>query len=378
MSKELIELVKLRNKLARSLGFENYYILSLTASEQNINELKSIFGELSSLTEKPFRELKEEIDKHLSKRYSILKEELKPWHYQDLFFQEGPKIYKADLDKIYSQKDIIEISKKFYKSIGLDVEAILKKSSLYEQPGKSQHAFCIDIDREGDIRILENIKNNAHWMETTLHELGHGVYEYYISKSLPFTLRRHSHIFVTEAIAMLFGRQEKNISFIQEYFNADKITELSEDISSSSRLRQLVFSRWTQVMVNFEMELYKNPEQDLNRLWYNLVKKYQLLNFQRDKPDWASKIHFVSSPVYYHNYMLGELLASQIHRKITKDILKQNPLANSKYAGRKEIGNYLIKEIFSKGKTLRWNELIKQATGENLSAKYFTEEFVNK
>src|SRR3989344_4460576 len=61
---EIIELVKLRNKLARSLGFENYYILSLTASEQNINELKSIFGELSSLTEKPFRELKEEIDKH--------------------------------------------------------------------------------------------------------------------------------------------------------------------------------------------------------------------------------------------------------------------------------------------------------------------------
>ena len=39
VSKELIELVKLRNKLARSLGFENYYILSLTASEQNIDKI---------------------------------------------------------------------------------------------------------------------------------------------------------------------------------------------------------------------------------------------------------------------------------------------------------------------------------------------------
>ena len=28
------------------------------------------------------------------------------------------------------------------------------------------------------------------------------------------------------------------------------------------------------------------------------------------EPDWASKPHFVIAPVYYHNYMLGELFAS--------------------------------------------------------------------
>ncbi len=29
-------------------------------------------------------------------------------------------------------------------------------------------------------------------------------------------------------------------------------------------------------------------------------------------PDWAAKIHMTGAPVYYHNYLLGELIASQL------------------------------------------------------------------
>ena len=71
-------------------------------------------------------------------------------------------------------------------------------------------------------------------------------------------------------------------------------------------------------MVNFEKRLYKNPDQDLNKLWWDLVKEYQLIDFTRDKPDWASKIHFVNAPVYYHNYLLGEVFASQLTNYISK------------------------------------------------------------
>ena len=53
---------------------------------------------------------------------------------------------------------------------------MLGKSDLYEKKGKSPHAFCTDIDREGDVRVLANIVNNEYWMGTMLHELGHSVY----------------------------------------------------------------------------------------------------------------------------------------------------------------------------------------------------------
>ncbi len=77
-------------------------------------------------------------------------------------------------------------------------------------------------------------------------------------------------------------------------------------------------------MFHFEQALYKNPEQDLNTLWWDLVEKYQLIKRPtgRSESDWAAKIHFTMAPVYYHNYMLGELLASQFHVYIVKNVMK--------------------------------------------------------
>jgi len=376
VEKDLIELVKLRNELAKSLGFENYYIMSLELSEQKEEEIEDIFLEIEEKIEKPFKELKSEMDEFLLKRYKIERDELKPWHYQNLFFQEGPQIYDVDLDEFYSQ-DVIEIAKKFYEDIGLDVNEILKKSDLYEKPKKYQHACCIDMDGEDDVRIIQNVKNNEKWATTTLHELGHAVYcEGYFKNPLPFILKDSSHIFVTEAIALLFERNSKNPSFLKKYCGAkeEEISRIEIELKKSLKEDELIFCKWSQVMFNFERELYKNPEQDLNKLWWNLVEKYQLINFSRDKPDWASKIHLSSSPVYYHNYLLGKLLASQLDNYIVKNILREENSKNQDYSD-KRIGEYLEKEIFFPGAKYRWDELIRMATEESLNPKYFIEEF---
>ena len=89
---------------------------------------------------------------------------------------------------------------------GVPVEDILSRSDLYERERKNPHAFCTDIDRKGDIRILANIIDNTGWMDTMLHELGHAVYDKYIARELPFLLRRFPHLCTTEASAMFFGR----------------------------------------------------------------------------------------------------------------------------------------------------------------------------
>ena len=41
----------------------------------------------------------------------------------------------------------------------------------------------------------------------------------------------------------------------------------------------------------------------------------------RNAPDYASKIHIVGAPAYYHNYMMGELFASQVHHAIAREVL---------------------------------------------------------
>ncbi len=380
VAKDVIKLVKLRNRGARGLGFQNYHEMSLKLSEQDSTSLDKLFDELNRAIEKSFRELKEEIDLYLSQKYNIPKKELMPWHYEDKYFQHGPKIYNTNIDKFFTKKDISKLTQDYFNGINLNIDDLLKKSDLYEKEGKYQHAYCVDIDRAGDVRVLCNIKENQRWMGTMLHEFGHAVYDKEISPKLPWQLRIYGHIFTTESIAMLFGRLVHNPEWLKEMVGISE--KEAEDIAvpsfNSLRSEQLTFSRWVQVMYRFEKEMYANPDQDLNGLWWQLVEKYQLLKKLegRDEPDWASKIHIALYPAYYHNYMLGELLASQLHNYITTKVLKREKNNSESFVGKKEVGDYLKHLFFSYGALYPWNELIAKATGEKLTPKYYAEQFV--
>ena len=377
---DIIQLVKLRNEAARKLGFDNYHTLSLATAEQDVEELDRIFEQLYRLTNEPYAKLKAELDRILADKYDISVAELMPWHYHDPFFQETPLVYELDLDAYYEDKDVKELAAEFYAGIGLPVESILAKSDLYEREGKNPHAFCTDIDREGDVRILCNIKNNESWMETTLHELGHAVYDKYHDREVPYLLRRPVHAFTTEAIAMFFGRLSRNPAWMQQMLGLTDTqrAEIEKVSSKYAQLKQLIFAHWDMVMYNFEKQLYANPEQDLNSLWWQMIEKYQLVKRPqgRNEPDWAAKIHFTIAPCYYHNYMLGELLASQLHNHIIREILKLESDKNVSYINRRELGDFLREKVFEAGAVYHWNEMIKRATGESLTPKYFVGQFV--
>jgi len=380
VANDVIKLVKLRNKGAQELGYENYHEMSLILAEQNSEELDKLFDELDNLTKEGFAKLKDEMDEYLSVKFSIEKNELLPWHYEDKFFQLGPKIYNVNLDKFFKDQNIAELTKKYYNGINLNIDDILEKSDLYEKEGKYQHAYCMDIDRNGDVRVVCNIKPNQKWISTMLHEFGHAVYDKYVSPKLPWQLRSHAHIFTTEAIAMLFGRFAQNPEWIQKMIGISEEEKNQINVEGFNFLRaeQLTFSRWVQVMYRFERKMYSNPNQNLNDLWWKLVEEYQLLKKPggRNKPDWASKIHIALYPAYYHNYMLGELLASQLYIYITTKVLKSDNTKNESFVGKTDVGNYLKHLFFSYGALYPWNELIVKATGEELTAKYYANQFL--
>jgi peptidyl-dipeptidase A len=270
----------------------------------------------------------------------------------------------------------------FYAGIRLPVDDVLKRSDLFERPGKSPHAFCTDIDREGDVRVLANIVPNEYWMATMLHELGHAVYSSKnIPQSMPYVLRTDSHILATEGVAMMFERFSKNGDWLVAM--GVEVPDVKAFNEAGARMRRdqlLIFSRWCQVMLRFEKQMYENPEQDLNRLWWDLVEKYQGLRRPegRSAPDYASKIHVVSAPAYYHNYMLGQLFACQVHRTIARDVLDAENWPSAFYVNNAGVGQFMRERVFAPGRNLSWNELTKHATGEPLGAQAFAEEFGGK
>lgn len=375
---ELKTLVSLRNQAARQLGFADFHVMQMELNEQKQNQVLALFDELDDLTRGPFLAVKAEIDAHLTKDFGLSQAELRPWHYRDPFFQESPAIYATNLDAVYAKVDIMDACRRFYAGIDLPIEDVLARSSLYEQPGKSPHAFCTDIDREGDVRVLANVVGNEYWMGTMLHELGHAVYSSKnIPKEVPYVLREASHTLTTEGVAMMFERFSKSADWLERMgVKVENPTAFNETGRKLRRNRLLIFSRWCQVMLRFEKEMYRDPDQDLNKLWWDLVEKYQGLTRPegRNAPDYASKIHIVSAPVYYHNYMLGELFACQVNKAIMREVLKTDD-TSSVYVDDKRVGAFMREKVFAPGRVLSWNDLTRHATGEELNAKAFAADF---
>ena len=93
----------------------------------------------------------------------------------------------------------------------------------------------------------------------------------------------------------------------------------------------------------------------------------------RDKPDWASKLHLACAPVYYQNYLIGEMTASQIQHCLYKTLKSEN----ENFYQSSTTGNFLKERLFNLGASFDWNETIRLVTGENLNPSYFVQDIRN-
>jgi len=379
VSEDLLGLVRLRNHAARDIGFDNYYSMMLELDEIDEAELFRLLDELDQGTRPLFRRYKGELDLRLSRRFGCAPEELRPWHYADPFFQEAPAA-DAVLDRVFEDQSLEGLATRFFGELGFSIDDVLGRSDLYERPGKSQHAFCISMDRGADVRVLCNLRPNEYWMGTLLHECGHAVFDQGIDRELPYLLRVPAHILVTEASAMLFGRLSRNAGWLARYVGmpAHEAAAATLQLTQATRAQLLVQTRWCLVMCHMERALYRDPDQDLSSLWWELVEQFQQVRSPegRSAPDWASKIHFSVAPVYYQNYMLGEMMASQLQAHLLDEVLG-GPDRWERYVREPVVGEFLRARLYRPGKSVDWQGTIRAATGRPLGPSAFVEDLAS-
>ncbi|HEX5725545.1 MAG TPA: M2 family metallopeptidase, partial [Longimicrobiaceae bacterium] len=241
VAERLRELVRRRNAAARSLGFENAYRMDLHLQELGEGRLFGVLDEFRALTDEPFRRFRAEMDRESSARFGVPVEALRPWHWEDPFAQEAPSSAgRVDLDALFRDHEPVELIAGFFRGIGLPVEEVLARSDLYEREGKDQHAFCLDMDHQGDVRILCNLRRNEKWAGVLLHELGHAVYDFYVPAHLPYLLRSPAHTLSTEAIAMYMGRLTRDPAWLRDVVAAPLDEGEADDIRRQLRASMLI------------------------------------------------------------------------------------------------------------------------------------------
>jgi peptidyl-dipeptidase A len=358
------ELARLRNEAARSLGYRDWFALALAVDELDEDRLWETLADADRATAEPFARWKGALDARLAERFGCAVDELRPWHYADQFFQEPPPEGAVDLDPHFEGQDVVALARRTFEGLELEVDPILARSDLYPRDGKNQHAFCIDLDRAGDVRILTNLVDNHYSTETLLHELGHGVYDLGFDEELPWLLR-DTHRVTTEASALLFGALAGDRDWLEQILGLDpgQAEALGGRLRAARAAELLVFTRWVLVMTGFERVLYADPDGDLDGAWWGLVERHQLLTSPegRSAPDWASKIHVAVAPVYYHTYLYGAIVALQL-----RDALAS---AAGGIVDHPSAGALLRRKLFAPGASVRWDRLVEDASGSPLSVE---------
>jgi peptidyl-dipeptidase A len=272
---------------------------------------------------------------------------------------------------------------KFYVSLGFPSlpASFWEKSSLYPVPKdagykKNTHASAWHMDLEKDVRSLMSIVPNSEWYETVHHEYGH-IYYYlsYSNPEVPYLLREGANRAYHEALGSMMGLAAMQKPFvaglglIDANAKTDDMKQLLKDA-----MNYVVFIPWsTGTMSFFEQELYsKNlPADQWNKKWWELAKKFQGIVPPSDRPedlcDAATKTHINDDPAQYYDYALSFILLFQIHDYISKNILHEDPRATN-YFGNKEVGNF-IASLMKPGDSVDWRKLLKDKTGEDLSAR---------
>lgn len=350
IAEDLIELVKMRNKYAKTKGYDNYF-------EYMIKEEYDVNTEfLDKLIDDVYSKAQVKIEALQSKRHKELKEffgvdELKAYHYGLLMDSDPEK----EVNEILLNNNIEDISKKTYSGMGYNIDKLQQEGKLtldlYPRKGKNTHGFCFGIEAGKDSRILANLMNNVQSLDTLNHELGHCMYDLGISTELPFFDKAPASSAVTEAIAMMMGDIMKKEDVLQNIVPDLLLSKFKGSLKDD----EAKFVSRSLEIINFEHELYKNPDQNPAELWARMKGKY-LNRFEEADNEWATIPHYLTHPGYYQNYFRATLMKAQIYNHLNEVL--GNITENRKTA------EYMNKNIFAIGASVDEYDLIKQLTGK--------------
>ena len=351
---DLVEFVKMRNEFAKTKGYKNFFEYNLKETyDVDADYLQKLLDDVYDNAYDMNQKLQAENKKELAQEYGISEKDLRQYHY-GLLLKNNPA--KAVNEALKTKEQVVEIAKNTYKNMGYDVESMPITLDLFPRKNKNTHGFCFDIDAGKDARILANLTNNTNSIDTLCHELGHCVYHIGINPEMPF-FDKSAYPAMTEAVAMLMGDLQQKEDVLKPVVSADVL----EKFKANHKKSEAKFISRSMLIINFEKQMYENPEQDLKQLWHDLRLKYTGAN--EDEPlnnAWATIPHYLSHPAYYQNYFRADLIKAQMYKTMRADL--------GNITENKETANYLNDKLFKYGTSLEESELIELFTGSQLSS----------
>jgi peptidyl-dipeptidase A len=346
---ELRSLVRLRNEKAKSLGYPNYYSLSLRLNAIDEEWLLRTLNTLEEQTRDAFEEFISSSAKRL--RFK----EFSPWDF-DFALREAVSLP----DKYFPSDSVFAVIHQFERGIGFPVDSLPIKEVVKDIP---YGGLSLAIRIPDDSRFLVNPTRGKGFYATAFHEYGHSLKAVSVNVEYPI-LKGYEWVpgaqcaGYEEGVADMHGEFTDDSLWLETFTKA-KTKEIDRylrgrGIPALYRLRRLLKDFF------IEYEMYRDPGQDVAAVEREMYARCLLTEVDSTEPHhFASSIWYTSYPCYYQNYILAAMIATQLQEALS-----------DKFGGEKTSGAavapWMVEHLYASGETMEWNDRIRNATGKQL------------
>ncbi|MNS35446.1 Peptidase family M3 [compost metagenome] len=310
------ELVKVRTRIAGTLGYENFIQLAydrLNRTDYNAEMVANFRDQVKEFIVPATQRLKER------QRARIGVDKL-TYYDEDFSFASGNATPKGDPDWIVQNgaKMYAELSPEtnefftFMQDNGL-MDLVAKK-------GKQGGGYCTYLSEYEAPFIFSNFNGTSDDIDVLTHEVGHA---FQVFQSRQYKVPEYSFPTLEAAEIHSMSMEFLTWPWMELFFKEDTEKYKFNHLSSG-----LIFIPYGVAVDEFQHYVYGNPEatpQERKLAWREIEKKYLPHRdyagnaYLEQGGFWQKQGHIFSSPFYYIDYTLAQLCAFQFWKKSQED-----------------------------------------------------------
>lgn len=317
LDKQYDKLVKIRCRIAKRLGFDNYidYIyLSRRRYQYNSADVSKFRENVKNIIVPICIKLKQE----QAKRIGV---ENMQFYDEKLVFPDG------NADPVGTVEEQIDAAKKIYIDLSKETGEFFDFITEYElfdlktRPGKHLGGYCTFLFTYKAPFIFSNFNGTNADVQVLTHEAGHAFQLYTAARCLPLLNMIYSTSEVMEIHSMsmelfTFPWMEKLLGINADKFRYSHLVDCLETIPYITAVDE------------FQHRVYERPSmnsKERRTVWKEIEKKYlpdrdyDGNEFMENGGFWMTKQHIFLYPFYYIDYALAQICAFQFYGKAKTD-----------------------------------------------------------
>ena len=309
------KLVKLRHKIATTLGYDNFIELGYYRMG------RSDYGP------KEVANFRKQIVEHVIPIVTKLHEQKKEiLGLDELYFYDGINFKDGDPKPKGSPGELVKSAQEMYHELSpetgefFDTMVNEELMDLVNRDGKRPGGFCTSFPKYDRPYIFSNFNGTDHDITVLTHEAGHA-FQNYSSTHLPLVNYQWPTMEAAEIHSM--SMEFFTWPWMKKFFKEDTDKFKYKHISGS-----LSFLPYGACVDHFQHWVYENPEvspKKRKEKWLELEsiympnRNYDEMVFVKDGGIWQGQLHIYQMPFYYIDYTLAQTCAFQFWIKNEKD-----------------------------------------------------------